>query len=270
MCSGSAVAGSTPDPTVTELRSLLDGRPVVGDDHRYVFVGGLHRSGTSMVARALADCDGATGLVGTGVMEDEGHYLHDVIPSAFEHGGPGRFAFDPRAHLGPSTAPERDRARLLAAWEPYWEDPEALTRVEKSPQNLLQTIWLQSLLPSARFVIVIRHPAAVALATRKWTRPGPRRIRRLAPPLGLDRLIGHWCHAHHLFEHDRPSLTDVDVVRFEDSAVRRSDPSRSPSYDEQWRQWLDSREGRAARKTWLPMAEAAMARWGYSIDDELV
>jgi hypothetical protein len=54
---------------------------------KHVFVGGLHRSGTTLVTRLLSSSAGATGLIGTGFMEDEGHYLHDVVPSAFSSPG---------------------------------------------------------------------------------------------------------------------------------------------------------------------------------------
>ena len=73
-----------------------------GSDSRevkYVFVCGLPRSGTSVLGRNIARMENCTGLRDTGVIEDEGRFLQDVYPTEGECGGPGRFGFDPRAHL---------------------------------------------------------------------------------------------------------------------------------------------------------------------------
>jgi hypothetical protein len=66
-------------------------------DHRLVFVCGLHRSGTTPLTRCLADHPQVSGFRGTGVPEDEGQHLQDVYAAAAAFGGPGGFAFDPRA-----------------------------------------------------------------------------------------------------------------------------------------------------------------------------
>ncbi|MGH1506095.1 MAG: sulfotransferase family protein [Acidimicrobiales bacterium] len=253
---------------------------------RFVFVGGLHRSGTSLTADLLAASAGASGLVDTGHMEDEGHYLHDVVPSAFTYGGPGKFAFDDRCQLGPSSSPEEDRRRLLAAWAHYWADGDATVKVEKSPQNLVQARWLQSVFPDARFVMVTRHPAVVALATMKWTRPGPAKLRRLLPTASMESLLRHWVVAHERFAADRPHLDHETVVRFQDvldgvalgelgdwldlelppSPGRRS----AGHYQRQWETWRGSRDGQKAARSWLPEVAEAIAPWGYGLDDELV
>ncbi len=45
---------------------------------KYVFVGGLPRSGTSLLCRNIARMEDCTGLKNTGVFEDEGQFLQDV------------------------------------------------------------------------------------------------------------------------------------------------------------------------------------------------
>ncbi len=257
---------------------------------RYVFVGGLHRSGTTLVAGLLASGRGATGLVDTGVTENEGHHLHDVTPSAIDHGGPGRFAFDPALRRGRSSDPATDRRRLEAAWDRYWADGDAPVRIEKSPQHLLELPFLDSVFPDGHQVVVLRHPLTVALATRKWTRPGPPKLRRLAPRLSLERLVGHWLHAHHLFEQSAAPGERLHVIRYEDlvtdphavmtalaTAVGIDGPPDTSSvrpssgrYQADWDAFRRTGAGRRAERTWLPMAEAAMARWGYGTDDRLL
>jgi hypothetical protein len=175
----------------------------LGDDQRLVFVGGLHRSGTTLLARLIADHPHATGLAGTGVPEDEGQHVQDVYPPAEALGGSGRFARHADAHLteeSPLARPENAQ-RLWDAWRPFW-DSDAECLVEKSPPNLLMSRYLQALFPSASFLFIVRHPVTVTLATRKWRRRTP-----------LPRLMGHWFTAHATARDDLPSLTRVHVVR---------------------------------------------------------
>lgn len=168
-----------------------------------VFVAGLHRSGTSLIARCLTGHPEIGGLRGTGVPEDEGQHLQDVVPTARALGGPGRFAFRAEAHLTEDSPLVNDdsRRRLLEAWAPHWAPGPV--RLEKSPPNLVRTRFLQALFPSAAFVVVVRHPIAVSLATRKWChRP-------------LPWLLRHWLQAHRTFREDRPALHRSLVVSYE-------------------------------------------------------
>ena len=66
-------------------------------EHRFVFLAGLHRSGTTLLARLLAAHPDISGLSGTGVPADEGQHLQSVYPAAKVYGGPGRFGFAPES-----------------------------------------------------------------------------------------------------------------------------------------------------------------------------
>jgi hypothetical protein len=181
--------------------------------HQFVFVAGLHRSGTTLVARLLAAHAEISGFSGTGAPADEGQHLQTVYPSDHEYGRPGRFGFAPEMHLTESSplASEQSATRLFEEWAPHWDLSRPLL-LEKSPPNLIKTRFLQALYPNSAFVVVIRHPIPVSIPTANWR--GTRRY---------DRLLEHWLRCHALFEADREHLRRVHVVRYEE-LVR--DPAR--------------------------------------------
>jgi len=171
-----------------------------------VFVGGLHRSGTSLVHRCLASHPDVSGFADTGVPEDERQHLQTVYPPDYRLGGAGRFAFQRGARLTEQSplATAASRERLLAEWGPHWRAGAAVG-LEKSPPNLLRTRFLQALFPEAVFVMVMRHPAAVACATRK----GRRRL------LTYHALVRHWVACHSMLAQDAPHLRNLHVLRYE-------------------------------------------------------
>ena len=62
-------------------------------DQLLLFVGGLHRSGTTMLARMLAEHPQISGFADTGAPADEGQHLQDVYPVISPGRQAGRFAF---------------------------------------------------------------------------------------------------------------------------------------------------------------------------------
>lgn len=249
--------------------------------HRLVFVGGLHRSGTTPLTRLLGAHQQVSTFHDTGVKEDEGQHLQDVYATAYAHGGPGRFGFAPAAHLteeSPLATPENAEL-LMASWSAHWD----LSRpylVEKSPPNLLMTRFFQALFPDARFVMIVRHPVVVALATRKWT--GRR--------MPLVRLLEHSVHAHEVFLADAAHLRSLLVIKYEHLVADPTstlaavgdflglvgpisteglESGRSTRYQDRWEElrssplpwhWLEQR--------WIrSRLEGRIARLGYDLDD---
>lgn len=175
---------------------------------RLVFIGGLHRSGTTPLARVLGEHPEVSGFSGTpaAAKEDEGQHLQSVYPPAREYGGAGRFAFDPRSHLTEDSPLANPQAaeQLRREWAGYW-DADKPVLVEKSPPNLVMTRFLQSLFPEASFLIIVRHPVVVALSTQKWRRGQ-----------ALATTVKHWVAAHSTARADLPMLERVHLLRYED------------------------------------------------------
>jgi hypothetical protein len=179
--------------------------------HDYIFVCGLHRSGTSVLFRSLRDHPQVSGFQGTASPEDEGMHLQTVYPPSGRYGGAGAFGFHPEAHLTEASplVSEANRRKLFAEWSRYWDLGKKYL-LEKSPPNLIRTRFLQAMFPNSYFIVMLRHPLAVSYATQKWYRKYKVNWR------GFPRIFEHWLVCHELFWADRKHLKNVYVVKYEE------------------------------------------------------
>ncbi|MFP7674002.1 sulfotransferase family protein [Marivita sp. S0852] len=182
---------------------------------RYCFIAGLHRSGTTLLARLLGAHPDIAPLTCPYVPEDEGAYLQGAIPHTARCGVPGAFAFDPDQHLTEHSPWNTNEVanRIRQDWSP-WFAKATLWRLEKSPVNLLRMRLYQQLFPMAHFIVITRHPAAVSQATAKWS------------DAGAGRLMDHWQAAHEIVLTDLTYLHCALVLRYEDLCA---DPQRTLS-----------------------------------------
>ena len=183
-------------------------------NRKYVFVCGLHRSGTSVLGRNVGRLEDCTPFkntpfyIGTSLHIDEGEHLQDIYPLDLELGGPGRFGFDPRAHRTENSPllTLENMARLRASSHRYW-DKSKMICVEKTPGNILMTRFLQAVFPNSYFIVIRRHPIAVSMSTqRMWS----------VKITSLHRLFEHWLHCYELFEQDNKHLRHVYELTYED------------------------------------------------------
>ena len=247
------------------------------EGRRFVFVAGLHRSGTTLLARLLAAHPEVSGFSGTGAPADEGQHLQTVYPSDHAYGRPGRFGFAPEMHLTESSwlATEQNARRLFEEWSPHWDLSQPLL-LEKSPPNLLKTRFLQALYPGSSFVVIVRHPIPVSIPTAKWR--GTRRY---------DRLFEHWLHCHALFEADREHLERVHVLRYEQlvsdpapvlrgvfeflelDPIPLSEPVDAEANEKYFRRWQELKRSDPRMRAYLDLVslwyEHRVRRYGYSL-----
>lgn len=182
----------------------MDARPTA----THVFIGGVHRSGTTVLTRALAKSPLVGAMSRTGAPEDEGQHLQSVYPDAWDHGGAGRFGFshDLRMTEDHPLVSARTRQRLLEEWRAHWDDTKPVL-IEKSPPNMIKMRFLDALLPACRFVGIVRDPWVVCRAHQKWEPRGTR-------SWSFQRLLEHWLVCNEIMYADAPRV-DFLLVRYE-------------------------------------------------------
>jgi hypothetical protein len=273
------ITSSTPEEIALKIKKAQE----IVQAHHFVFLGGLHRSGTTLLFRMLRDHPEISGFVNNPdanewlAAEDEGQYLQSVYPPAIFWGGPGKFAFSPDAHLTEESEllTSESKAKLASQWFVHWDLAKHFL-LEKSPPNLLWTRFLQSAFPPSSFVIIERHPVATTLATEKWS------------PTGLHSLVEHWLVAHEIFEQDRPHLRHVMTIKHEGLA---SDPAatlrdicaflglgphettfqastkHNEKYFAQWRDLAKNPETSATIQECIEKFEPRVRAFGYSLEN---
>ena len=201
------------DLSEAELPSFLSA-------HTFLFIGGPHRGGTTLLWRLLASHADVSAFPETTGDSDfsEGAFLQSVLPTfgvgqesrrpRHQLDGLGRFAFSASAHLTESSPLNSAASSLVLSreWAFYWNLSRRVL-LEKTPSNMLTSRLLQALLaPSAKFIFISRHPVAVALAHQRW---------RECARDPLSQLTLHWVVSHLILAHDRPRLAAARIVRYE-------------------------------------------------------
>lgn len=247
-------------------------------EKKYLFVCGLQRSGTSVLARNLGKLEGCSSFKNTGVLQDEGQFLQDVYLPDSAFGGSGRYGLDERAHLTEESKllTPANIARLHACWDRHW-NPHAQICLEKTPGNLIMTRFLQAAFPNSYFVVVKRHPVPVSMATQRWK----------VSLSSLHRLFDHWLRCYGLFEADKSHLKRLYEFSYEDyikapseyhekiaefigtnarqDAMEPLSDVHNKKYFERWGQLLDNSPFRGYYRHIANKYEPRFAEHGYSL-----
>ena len=175
------------------------------EDKKFIFISGLHRSGTSLFYKILNEQENFSGLTNTNEIEDEGQFVQSVYLPAYKFGGVGKFGFNEESQLNETSIliNEKNRQKLFKEWSRFW-NTEKKYLVEKSPPNIIRTRFLQEMFPNSYFINITRHPIATSLATKKWSKTS------------LDSLIDHWIVCHKIYNKDKKNLIRSINFKYED------------------------------------------------------
>lgn len=173
-------------------------------EKKYVFIGGLHRSGTSTLRKVIGTSNLVSIHRNTKVPEDEGQHIQSVYGASGKFGGPGSFGFNKTYHYTEKSnlLTQKNNDKILNEWSKYWDLNKSIL-LEKSPPNIIHTRYLQELVPNSYFIIIIRHPFAVAMATKKWNKQS------------INIHIEHWLHTHEILYNDLKKIKNYLILRYE-------------------------------------------------------
>lgn len=128
--------------------------------HRFLFVSGMHHSGTSVTNYILQTLELISGHRGTGSGQDEGVGLQKEYPPAIKFGGACNFVHHHEIYLNATHEAATPEARrcIMAQWSKYWNLSRPVL-LEKSPPTLIQIDYRAYLFPHVSAnIIVVRHP----------------------------------------------------------------------------------------------------------------
>tara|TARA_B100000886_G_scaffold339476_2_gene305060 strand:- start:614 stop:1489 length:876 start_codon:yes stop_codon:yes gene_type:complete len=172
---------------------------------KYIFIGGLHRSGTSILNEIIGSSDKVAKHKNTGKPEDEGQHIQTVFDNGIAHGGVGRFCFDDNYHYTENNKliTSDNKIKLLLEWNKYWDISKSIF-LEKSPVNLIHTRFLQKMFDNTYFIVIMRHPLAVSKASLKWNNQS------------LNKYFDHWLRGYDIFLNDSKYLRRYILIKYED------------------------------------------------------
>ena len=174
-------------------------------EKKYVFICGLHRSGTSTLTKIIGTSNLVSIHTNTNVPENEGQHIQSVYDPAYRHDGPGKFGFDKEYHYTEKSylLTQNNNNKIINEWSKYWDLNKSIL-IEKSPPNIIHTRYLQEIVYNSYFIIIIRHPFAVAMATKKWNNQS------------LDKHMHHWLYVHEILYNDLKKIKKYLILKYEE------------------------------------------------------
>ncbi|KAG5192044.1 hypothetical protein JKP88DRAFT_142783, partial [Tribonema minus] len=208
-------------------------------EHKFVFVGGLQRSATTLLADLIQRLPCVSSLSLDNVSAEElarrepwklNGFTEDYFLNVHRTGGlEGKFVQTayPYHNLIRETNQEgirveairrkvssqlsaQTRAQLRQQWTPYWNLTHPVL-LEKTPENILWSSYLQGAFGSTdtSFIFVLRHPLTWALAVRKWVSDRHRYL------LSTRDLVAFWLTVHQHMLNDLDTLSNAQIVHAE-------------------------------------------------------
>lgn len=171
---------------------------------KFIFIGGIHKSGTTMLYDLISCANNVTSFQDTGVPENEGQYLQHQIKSDM-YFGELLFGFSNDAYLNEfDFYKDREIAnRMFHEWSIYWDlNKEYL--LEKSPINIVRTRFINKAFPNSTIIIMIRDPRIVFIASKKNM-----------PNISVDVFFKHWIIVYEKLFEDMKHIENIHLIQYE-------------------------------------------------------
>jgi len=200
-----------------ECMQTLDGTPIVVKEsicrHRFLWLSGLHFSGTSLTNYILQTNGLISGHIDTGVPMDEGQHLQNEFPRDYENGDICsstdmiQYQMDEHHHL----ASDKVRSCLFTEWAHYWDLSRPIL-MEKSPASIFHLRYRQWMFPRVTAsIVVVRHPLYGCLIHPNKQSPSNFFHRDL-----IESALHHWMDSHNYLISILPQLDRYAIIMFED------------------------------------------------------
>jgi len=177
---------------------------------KFIFIIGLHRSGTSFLHDVFRTQSNITGVkFASSFKYNEGQYLQDILPKDPQLGGMGGFAFNKLSHMTEKS----EILKLIKVedifnqWAKHWQQPTTNIFVEKSPVNITRTRLLQTLFHDSYFVVILRHPIIQTLSNKKFASNSK---------YSIEQFIDHWFKAHEILFNDLKYINNKIIFTYEE------------------------------------------------------
>jgi hypothetical protein len=182
-------------------------KPPAQPGHQFLFVGGMHRSGTTALWNAFKHHSQISGFHKVNIWMNEGQFEQKIYPIDRALGDMA-WPLDPQSHMTEDhpLATNDNKQLLFKQWSRHW-DLQKPWLLEKTPRNLVMGRWLQAMMPGpASFLFVVRHPVAVAKAVNKaWN-----------TRFTFQQLVEFWVAGNEICVTDLPHLHNAAVIRYDD------------------------------------------------------
>ena len=188
------------------LRRLLlanfgRGRPWEFD--RHLFIVGTTCSGTTLLNKILSRSKGIASL------PSEGWQLSEEFPNEISLGEPHLFARDSEVQRT-MTCRAIDPGNVKRDWSKHLLNRRGTIFLEKTPSNILRVEFLRTNFENARFIALVRHPAATVSSVIK------RRKKRFGLETDIDDAISQWLNVNKMVLEFGRDCTDFAHWRYED------------------------------------------------------
>jgi hypothetical protein len=179
---------------------------------KVIFIGGIHRSGTTPLMKLLGSSPKISIHKNTGIPggEDEGQHIQTVYGSDSKRGNIHSMCLSKNKNHKTEICElitNENRIKLMKEWSKYWDLSKQIL-VEKTPMNLIQTRFLQEMVPNSYFINIIRHPLCAVRALYKWNNYN----------WITETALNNWISGYDILYSDMKFLKNHLLIRYEDFA----------------------------------------------------